>query len=106
MDRYAEIKKRLIGVAENSDIIKAVVAIGSSVRDYSKSDEYSDIDLIIATTEPDSFLYSDLILSQIGDIKSPLQSILSAAVWKEGYFLTARLMRILLYSRLSSLLLL
>ena len=38
MDRYAEIKKRLISVAENSDIIKAVVAIGSSVRDYSKAD--------------------------------------------------------------------
>ncbi len=69
MDRYAQIKKRLISVAENSDIIKAVVAIGSSVRDYSKADEYSDIDIIIAATKPESILYSDGLLSQLGDIK-------------------------------------
>lgn len=69
MDRYADLKEKLIAIAKENDSIKSVVAIGSSVRDYSKADEYSDIDLIIATTDIDSFLYSDLILSQLGDIK-------------------------------------
>lgn len=69
MDRYADLKEKLIAIAKENGSIQSVVAIGSSVRDYSKADEYSDIDLIIATTEPDSFLYSDLILSQLGDIK-------------------------------------
>ena len=69
MDRYADLKEKLIAIAKENDSIKSVVAIGSSVRDYNKADEYSDIDLIIATTEPDSFLYSDELLSQLGDIK-------------------------------------
>ena len=69
MDRYADLKEKLIAIAKENDSIKSVVAIGSSVRDYNKADEYSDIDLIIATTEPDSFLHSNLILSQLGDIK-------------------------------------
>ncbi len=69
MDRYAGLKEKLIAIAQENESIKAVVAIGSSVRDYSKADEYSDIDLIIATTEPDSFLYSDELLSKLADIK-------------------------------------
>ena len=69
MDRYADLKEKLIAIAKENDSIKSVVAIGSSVRGYNKADEYSDIDLIIATTEPDSFLYSDELLSQLGDIK-------------------------------------
>lgn len=69
MDRYAQLKEKLIAIAKENDNIKSVVAIGSSVRDYSKADEYSDIDLIIATTEPDNILYSDRLLSQLGDIK-------------------------------------
>lgn len=69
MDRYADLKEKLIAIAKGNDSIKSVVAIGSSVRDYNKADEYSDIDLIIATTEPDSFLYSNPILTQLGDIK-------------------------------------
>ncbi len=69
MDKYAVIKERLINIAKENDSIKAIVAIGSSVRDYSKADEFSDIDLIIATTELDSFLYRDELLSQLGNIK-------------------------------------
>ena len=69
MDRYAEFKEKLIAIAKETVNIKSVVAIGSSVRDYSKADEYSDIDLIIATTDTDSFLYSDELLSKLGDIK-------------------------------------
>lgn len=69
MDRYALIKEKLVSISKGNDCIKAVVAIGSSVRNYSKADEYSDIDIVIATTEPDKLLYKDEILSQLGDIK-------------------------------------
>ena len=55
MDRYAEIKKNLLHYAESDEEIKAVVAIGSSTRDTVLADEFSDLDLIIATTDPDKW---------------------------------------------------
>ena len=69
MDKYTVIKERLINIAKENNSIKAVVAIGSSVRGYSKSDEYSDIDIIIGTDDPEGILYTDEILAQLGDIK-------------------------------------
>ena len=55
MDRYAEIKKKILHYAESDEEIKAVVAIGSSTRDTVLADEFSDLDLIIATTDPDKW---------------------------------------------------
>ncbi len=69
MDKYSVIKERLINIAKENNSIKAVVAIGSSVRDYSKADEYSDIDIIIGMDDPDSILFKDDILEQLGSIK-------------------------------------
>ena len=53
MDRYAEIKKNILHYAVSDEEIKAVVAIGSSTRDTVLADEFSDLDLIIATTDTD-----------------------------------------------------
>ena len=55
MDRYAEIKKNILHYAVSDEEIKAVVAIGSSTRDTVLADEFSDLDLIIATTDPDKW---------------------------------------------------
>lgn len=59
MDRYFEIKERLQKLAESDDNIRAAVLIGSSVRDHSKADEYSDIDVIVATEDTEEWLYGD-----------------------------------------------
>lgn len=67
MDRYFEIKKRLMDLAQIDEKLTSVIAIGSSVRSYSAADEYSDIDLIISTTEPEKWLYGDMP-SKLGEV--------------------------------------
>lgn len=66
-DRYSEIKKRLMDIAKADETLTAVIAIGSSVREYPSADEYSDIDLIIGTTNPESWLYGDMP-SKLGEV--------------------------------------
>ena len=39
--------------------IKAIVLIGSSTRDAAKTDEYSDLDVVIATEKPEGWLCGD-----------------------------------------------
>ncbi|MBR4622737.1 MAG: aminoglycoside 6-adenylyltransferase [Ruminococcus sp.] len=51
-DRYGEIKNRLCRYAENDPDISAVIAVGSSTRENTPADEYSDLDLIIVTADP------------------------------------------------------
>ncbi|MBS7369231.1 MAG: aminoglycoside 6-adenylyltransferase [Oscillospiraceae bacterium] len=67
-DRYRDIKKRLSDIAKTDETLKAVIAIGSSVRSCSAADEYSDIDLIIAATDTEKWLYGDMP-SMLGEIK-------------------------------------
>ena len=54
MDKYFQIKSKILESAESDEDIKAVIAIGSSTRSDVKADEYSDLDLFIITenTEP------------------------------------------------------
>lgn len=61
MDRYAEIKNKILHYAECDEEIKAVVAIGSSTRDTVLADEFSDLDLIIATTDPDKWFSGEYL---------------------------------------------
>lgn len=57
MGRYDEIISRLLKTAQDSDDVYAAVTIGSSTRKTVKADEYSDLDVIIVTSEPESWLY-------------------------------------------------
>lgn len=59
MDRYLNIKNNLLELAQKDANIKAVVLIGSSTRDTVKADEYSDIDVVIATEDIKKWLYGD-----------------------------------------------
>ena len=54
MDKYIQIKSKILEYAESDDDIKGIVAIGSTTRSDVKADEYSDLDLFIVTvnTEP------------------------------------------------------
>lgn len=53
MDRYADIKEKMLQYARQDSDIKAIVAIGSSTRENIKADEYSDLDLFIVTENAD-----------------------------------------------------
>lgn len=50
MEKYHEIKKRILEHAEKDADIKAIVAIGSSTRKDVKADEFSDLDLFVVTS--------------------------------------------------------
>lgn len=67
-DKYLKIKQHLLLLAEKRAEIKAVVAIGSSTRSDVLADEYSDLDLIIATDDTNSWLYGNLV-AELGDVK-------------------------------------
>lgn len=66
MDRYYDIKQRLLSLCKTEQEIRAVILIGSQARDYRKADEYSDIDLIIACSHPERLLYEDTLIRKLG----------------------------------------
>lgn len=68
MDRYGTIKENLLQVAKQNEDVFAIIAIGSSVRDFSKADEYSDLDLVIATKDTEKWLYGNEP-DKLGEIK-------------------------------------
>lgn len=59
MDKYADIKQKLIRLAGKDEEIKAVIAIRSSTRTTDMADEYSDLDLMIVTENVNEWLYGD-----------------------------------------------
>ncbi len=67
-DRYATIKKKLLDIANTNKDVKAIIAIGSSTRNVLKADDYSDLDLIIATEDTESWLHGN-IPEQLGSVK-------------------------------------
>lgn len=67
MDRYVEIKKRLIECAKADDNIRSIIAIGSSTRNMMKADEYSDLDLFIITEDVDVW-YSGEYPAKLGEV--------------------------------------
>lgn len=68
MNRYDELMKRLLAVCEVQPEIKAVIIVGSQAREISKADEYSDLDLIIACSEPQILLYENNIIGKLGKL--------------------------------------
>lgn len=67
-DRYAAIKGKILDIANADQSVCTVIAIGSSVRSELKADEYSDLDLIIATENTEKWLYG-AAPDEIGNVK-------------------------------------
>lgn len=67
MNRYNELMKRLLAVCEAQPEIKAIIIVGSQAREISKADEYSDLDLIIACSDPKILLYENNIINKLGN---------------------------------------
>lgn len=55
MDKYTEIKRRMLEYAVKDDDIKAIAAIGSSTRKDQTADEYSDLDLFVVTNDTEKW---------------------------------------------------
>ena len=68
MDRFMNIKEKLLALAKDDEDIKAIVLICSSTRDTVKADEYSDLDVVIATEKPEGWLYGDCP-KKLGSVK-------------------------------------
>ena len=68
MDRYIDIKKKIIEYASQDEDIKTIIVIGSSTRVEVKADEYSDLDLIIVSENPDRW-YSGEYPKLLGDVR-------------------------------------
>lgn len=68
MDRFMSIKEKLLALAKEDEDIKAIVLIGSSTRNTVKADEYSDLDVVIATEKPEEWLYGDCP-EKLGSVK-------------------------------------
>lgn len=68
MDRFMSIKEKLLALAKEDEDINAIVLIGSSTRDTVKADEYSDLDVVIATEKPEGWLYGDCP-EKLGSVK-------------------------------------
>ena len=66
-DRYKEIKENICHYSEADSEVKAVIAIGSTIRESVKADEYSDLDLIIVTDNPTRW-YSGEYPKLLGEI--------------------------------------
>lgn len=67
VDRYVDLKNKLLGYANSDGDIKTIVAIGSSTRSDVKADEYSDLDLIIVTDNVDKW-YSGEYPELLGEV--------------------------------------
>lgn len=68
VDRYHEIKQRLLAIAEKEPELLAVTVIGSSAREYEKADVYSDLDLLLICRNPADWLHGNLP-KELGEIK-------------------------------------
>jgi len=68
MDHFYEIKQKLLSHAASDENLMAVIVLGSSARQQVKADAYSDLDLILVCSDPDSWLHGDYP-NKLGEIQ-------------------------------------
>ena len=59
MDKYNDIKTKILEIANKDEDITAIVAIGSYTRKEIKADEFSDLDLLIVTKNTEKWLWGE-----------------------------------------------
>ena len=59
MDKYNDIKTKILEIANKDEDITAIVAIGSYTRKEIKADEFSDLDLLIVTNNTEKWLWGE-----------------------------------------------
>lgn len=85
MGNYEILKRKMIDAAKSSNV-KLLMIIGSYARKTDSADNYSDIDFIIVTDEPDGWLYGE-IPKKLGDMKiSFIEPTLGGGVERRGVY--------------------
>lgn len=65
---YDAFLDRFVAWAEERADLRAVVVLGSRAREERPADEWSDLDLLLATTDPDGYLAEEDWLSDLGEV--------------------------------------
>lgn len=71
---YEKLEKNFISWAETVEDIRAAFIIGSRARNNHPSDEYSDMDIIVFSSNPDYYLTNNDWLHNIGNISTSFES--------------------------------
>ncbi len=66
-DRFREIRERLLELAQTDTDIAAIIEIGSQTRADQPADQFSDLDVILAAQEPSRYLYTEELISRLGN---------------------------------------
>lgn len=66
-DRFREIRERLLELAQTDTDIAAIIEIGSQTRADQPADQFSDQDVILAAQEPSRYLYTEELISRLGN---------------------------------------
>ena len=66
-DRFREIRERLLELAQTDTDIAAIIEIGSQTRANQPADQFSDLDVILAAQEPSRYLYTEELISRLGN---------------------------------------
>ena len=66
---YLDLFNNITDFARKSNDIKAMILFGSRCRSENVADEWSDYDLMFFVDNPDSFIYKDEWLEEIGNVK-------------------------------------
>jgi len=86
--RYDAMLKRLVEWAERQPEIRAMVVVGSRASSLRPADEWSDIDLVLAVRDPQTYLTDAAWLSVLGDpmltCVATLEGQTFRAAWFEG----------------------
>lgn len=66
-NKYSEITDQIIQFSRKKQDIKGVIIIGSQVQEETPADEWSDLDLMLFTDDPDHYLKDDQWLTVVGE---------------------------------------
>lgn len=66
-NKYSEITEQIIQFSRKKPDIKGVIIIGSQVQEKTPVDEWSDLDLMLFTDDPDHYLKDNQWLSGLGE---------------------------------------
>ncbi|WP_227353102.1 aminoglycoside 6-adenylyltransferase [Haladaptatus salinisoli] len=78
---YERLLDRFVARAEAAPDLRGIVVLGSRARERRPADEWSDLDLVVVTTDPDGYLSETDWLSELG---TPVLTFLESTATGDG----------------------
>lgn len=82
-NKYDGIIQNFVRYSKTCEVFRAAAIIGSRARTEKKADEFSDLDILILSEEPERHIYSTHWLSEIGDVHITFTETLPLGTGKE-----------------------